>query len=66
MENVVYFASVNFALRAPETPTAIIAPNGACLARLAYGAEGLLVADLDLAPATGLYAQRLAPERYGD
>jgi predicted amidohydrolase len=66
MENVVYFASVNFALRYPETATSLIAPDGACVAHTPYGEEGLLVVDLDLAAATGLYARRYTPERYGD
>jgi predicted amidohydrolase len=64
MENVIYFASVNFALQAPETATSLIAPDGRCVAHLAYGEERLLVADLDLAAATGTYARRYAPERY--
>jgi predicted amidohydrolase len=64
MENAVYFASVNVALRYPETATSVIAPDGRCVGHLAHGEEGLLVVDLDLAAATGLYARRLAPERY--
>jgi predicted amidohydrolase len=64
VENAVYFASVNFALRYPETATSLIAPDGRCVARLAYGAEGLLVGELELAAATGSYARRYAPERY--
>jgi predicted amidohydrolase len=66
VENVIYFASVNYALRYPETATSLIAPDGRCVAHTPYGEEALLVADLDLAAATGLYARRLAPERYGD
>jgi predicted amidohydrolase len=64
MENGIYFASVNFALRYPETATSVVAPDGRCLARLPYGDEGLLVVDLDLDEATGIYARRYAPERY--
>ena len=66
MENAIYFASVNYALRAPETATSLIAPDGRCVAHTPYGAEALLVADLDLSAATGVYARRYAPERYGD
>ncbi len=63
-ENQIYFASVNFAVRFPETATSVIAPDGSCLAHLAHGEEGLLVADLNLKAATGSFARRLAPERY--
>jgi predicted amidohydrolase len=66
MENQVYFASVNFALRYPEAATSIVAPDGTCAANLPYGEEGLLVVDVDPEVATGLYARRLAPERYGE
>jgi len=66
MENTIYFASVNFAFRFPETATSVIAPDGSCIAHTPYGEEALLVIDLDLAAATGLYARRLALERYGD
>ena len=66
MENAIYFASVNFALRYPETATSVIAPDGTCVEHLAYGEEALLVVDLDPRAATGLYAQRYAPDRYGD
>lgn len=64
VENAVSFASVHFALRYPETATSLIAPDGRCVARLAYGASRLLVGELELAAATGSYAQRYAPERY--
>lgn len=63
-ENTIYFASVNYALRYPESATSVISPAGECLAWLPYGEEGVLVQDLDLAQATGLLARRFAPERY--
>ncbi|MGN6564834.1 MAG: carbon-nitrogen hydrolase family protein [Thermomicrobiales bacterium] len=66
MENTVYFASVNYALRYPETATSLVAPDGQCVAHLDYGEEGLLVGELNLTVATGLYAQRYAPARYGE
>jgi len=66
VENVIYFASANYALRRPETATSLIAPDGRCVAYTPYGEEALLVADLDLRAATGLVAKRYAPERYGD
>jgi predicted amidohydrolase len=64
LENTIYFASVNYAFRYPESATCVIAPSGALLARLPYAEEGVLVQDLDLAAATGLLASRYAPERY--
>jgi predicted amidohydrolase len=65
-ENSIYFASVNYALRFPESATAVIAPSGDCLAYLPYGQEGVLVQEIDVAEATGLFAARYAPERYED
>ena len=66
VENSIYFASVNYALRYPQTATSLIAPDGACVGHTAYGEEALLVRDLDLGAATGLYARRYAPERYAE
>jgi predicted amidohydrolase len=66
MENAIYFASVNYALRNPQTATSVIGPDGGCLAHTPYGEEALLVADVDPAAATGVYARRHAPDRYGD
>jgi len=64
IENTIYFASVNYALRVPESATSIIDPAGRCQAYLPYGEEGVLVEEIDLAKATGLLAERYAPERY--
>jgi predicted amidohydrolase len=64
MENTIYFASVNYALRFPESATSLITPSGQCQAYLPYGQEGVLVQEIDLAEATGLFATRYAPERY--
>lgn len=64
IENTIYFASVNYALRYPESATSLIAPDGECIARLPDGEEGVLVHELDLDRATGLLAKRYAPERY--
>ena len=64
MENTIYFASVNYALRFQESATSIIAPSGECQAYLPYGQEGLLVQEIDIQKATGLLANRYAPERY--
>ena len=64
MENTIYFASVNYALRFPESATSLIAPTGQCQAYIPYGHEGILVQAIDVEAATGLLAARYAPERY--
>jgi predicted amidohydrolase len=64
IENTIYFASVNYALRFQEAATSLIAPSGRCQAHLPYGQEGVLVQDINVEEATGLLAARYAPERY--
>jgi predicted amidohydrolase len=64
IENSIWFASVNYALRYQEAATSIIDPTGRCHACLPYGEEGVLVRDLDLESATGHLAARFAPDRY--
>jgi hypothetical protein len=64
MENTIYFASVNYALRFQESATCLIAPSGRCQAYVPYGQEGVLVQAIDVEAATGLLATRYAPERY--
>ena len=64
IENTIYFASVNYALRFQESATSLIDPSGRCQAYLPYGQEGVLVQAIDLEAATGLLAARYAPERY--
>jgi len=64
IENTIYFASVNYALRFQESATSLIAPSGRCQAYLPYGQEGVLVQEIKLEEATGLLATRYAPERY--
>jgi predicted amidohydrolase len=66
MENTIYFASVNYALRFQESATSLIAPSGQCQAYLPYGQEGVLVQAIQVEEATGLLATRYAPERYQD
>jgi predicted amidohydrolase len=66
IENTIYFASVNYALRFQESATSLIAPSGRCQAYLPYGKEGVLVQDINVDEATGLLARRYAPERYQD
>lgn len=56
-ENTCWFATVNYA--SPGSPTtSAVRPDGTLLCFQPYGEEGLLVADLDLAAATGLLAAR--------
>jgi predicted amidohydrolase len=66
MENSIYFASVNYALRFQESATCIVTPSGQCQAYLPYGHEGVLVQRINLDEATRLLATRYAPERYGE
>jgi predicted amidohydrolase len=64
MENTIYFASVNYAVRFQESATSLITPSGQCQAYLPYGQEGVLVQAIKTEEATGLLATRYAPERY--
>jgi apolipoprotein N-acyltransferase len=64
IENGIWFASVNYALRCQEAATSIIDPTGRCAAFLPYGTEGVLVHEIDPAAATGILASRFAPDRY--
>jgi Predicted amidohydrolase len=64
IENTIYFASVNYALRFQESATSLIAPSGQCQGYLPYGQEGVLVQAINVEEATGLLATRYAPERY--
>lgn len=66
IENTIYFASVNYALKFQESATSVISPEGRCVAYLPYGQEGILTYKLDLETATGNLARRWAPERYQD
>lgn len=58
-ENACYVASVNMASDGSPTTSTIVSPDGDVLAWQPYGEEGLLVADIELEAATGLYASRL-------
>jgi predicted amidohydrolase len=64
VENTIYFASVNCALRYQESATSLIGPDGDCVAYVPYGREQLLVQDIDPARATGLCARRYNPAFY--
>ena len=64
VENAIYFASVNCALRYQESATSLLGPDGDLLAYVPYGEEQLLVHDIDLTRDTGLYARRFNPAFY--
>ncbi|HEU5180415.1 MAG TPA: carbon-nitrogen hydrolase family protein [Candidatus Polarisedimenticolia bacterium] len=64
LENTIYFASVNYALRFQESATCLIDPSGRCQAFLPYGQEGVLVQPIRVEEASGLLASRYAPDRY--
>ena len=64
VENTVYFASVNYAMRYQDSATSLLGPDGDCLAHVPYGQEQLLVHDIDPARATGFCARRYNPAFY--
>ncbi|MGH9176160.1 MAG: carbon-nitrogen hydrolase family protein, partial [Vicinamibacterales bacterium] len=64
VENTIYFASVNYAMRYQDSATSLLGPDGDCLAAVPYGQEQLLVHDLDLSQATGFSARRFNPAFY--
>ena len=64
VENTIYFASVNYAMRYQDSATSLLGPEGECLASVPYGQEYLLVHDIDLSQATGLGARRFNPALY--
>lgn len=64
LENTIYFASSNYASLFPDSASALIAPDGKCIAYAGYGKPGVFVADIDLGEATGLLAKRFKPENY--
>lgn len=63
-ENTIYFASINYAMKYPESATSLIGPDGKCIAYQPYGEAGILIADIDPAKATGLLARRFKAELY--
>ncbi len=60
-ENTCFFATVNYASEGSPTTSAVVRPDGTLLCHQPYGEAGILVADLDLAEATGVLAGRLKP-----
>ena len=57
-ENTCYIATVNYASAGSPTTSAVVRPDGTLLSYQPYGKEGLLIADIDIAAATGLLAAR--------
>jgi len=57
-ENTCYFATVNFSSAGSPTTSAVVRPDGTLLTYQPYGKPGLLIADIDIAAATGLLAAR--------
>lgn len=60
-ENTCYFATVNCALAGATTTSAVLDPDGKPIAHQPYGAEGVLVVEIDPTRATGLLADRFKP-----
>jgi predicted amidohydrolase len=57
-ENTCFVATVNCASAGSPTTSAIVRPDGTLLTFQPYGRPGLLIADIDIAQATGLLASR--------
>jgi predicted amidohydrolase len=57
-ENTCFFATVNYASDGSPTTSAVVRPDGTLLSYQPYGKRGLLIADVDIAQATGLLAAR--------
>jgi predicted amidohydrolase len=57
-ENTCFFATVNYAGDGSPTTSAVVRPDGTLLSYQPYGKPGLLIADVDIAEATGLLAAR--------
>jgi len=63
-ENTCYFAMVNCASAGSPSTSALVRPDGTLQCYQPYGKEGLLIADIELAAATGLLAARC--KKYSD
>ncbi|MGK6350224.1 carbon-nitrogen hydrolase family protein [Parapedobacter sp. DT-150] len=64
MENTIYFASSNYRFRYPDSASALIGPNGSCIAYQPYGEAGIVIGELDPDAATGLLARRFKAHLY--
>ncbi|RYY55462.1 MAG: carbon-nitrogen hydrolase family protein [Chitinophagaceae bacterium] len=65
LENTIYIGTSNYGFRYSESASALIAPDGRCVAHQPYGVPGVLVETIDLNEATGLLAARFKPSLYG-
>ena len=57
-ENTCFVATVNYASDGSPTTSAVVGPDGTLLSYQPYGERGVLIADIDVAEATGLLASR--------
>ena len=64
MENTIYFAPSNYNFDYPESASALISPDGSCIAYQPYGQPGVVVAEIYPELATGLLAKRFKAELY--
>jgi predicted amidohydrolase len=64
-ENTCFIVTANCASDGSPTTSAVIKPDGTVLSYQPYNQEGLLVAEIDLAEATGLLASRYKPACVG-
>lgn len=64
LENTIFMASSNYASTYSDSASAIIAPDGKCIAHQPYGQVGIIVTDIDLNEATGLLAKRFKNSLY--
>ena len=63
-ENTCFYATVNYASIGSPTTSAVVGPDGTIRAYQPYGRPGLLVADIDIAEATRLFAMRFKASSY--
>lgn len=64
MENTIYFAGVNYHFKYADSASALIGPDGTCIAHQAYTEPGVLVAEINTELASGNLAKRFKPALY--
>jgi len=64
MENTIYFAGVNYHFKYPDSASALIGPDGTCIAHQSYTEAGVLVAEINIDLASGSLAKRFKPALY--
>lgn len=64
MENTIYFAPSNYYSTYPESASAVIDPEGNCIAYHDYGKPGVVITQIDPAKGTGFLAKRFKKELY--